>query len=187
MEWWQIPLIILGLALDDFIVMMGKGATLKDLTVGDCLKYSVIYGVVNVLAVSVGYLCAYLFKNLLNARLNSMIAVLILFAIGVYFLAKSLRMQKIEERLDLSFNSRKCLRLALLTCLGTVFMSITAGLIKMAFLHVALWAFGICTGCVYLALNVGYRYGYRYEKGIETVGSLTLIIMSVRLGLKFLV
>ena len=65
MNIWMMMLPCIGLALDDFILMMGKGATLKDLTTEKTTAYAGIFGFVNLCAALIGYLIALLFGGLL--------------------------------------------------------------------------------------------------------------------------
>ena len=51
---WIMMLPCIGLALDDFILMMGKGATLKDLTTEKTMAYAGIFGSVNLAAALIG-------------------------------------------------------------------------------------------------------------------------------------
>ena len=50
MNIWMMMLPCIGLALDDFILMMGKGATLKDLTTEKTVAYASMFGGVNLAA-----------------------------------------------------------------------------------------------------------------------------------------
>ena len=186
MNIWMMMLPCIGLALDDFILMMGKGATLKDLTTEKTTAYAGIFGFVNLCAALFGYLIALLFGGLLVVKVNAMICALIFLALGMWFVHKALTRKGIVERLDLSFNWKQCVKMAIITNITTIFYGMANGMMGSSLILLLLCAYLTCFVAVFVALRIGYAYGYRYGRGIQGVGGALLLIMALSVWFKFL-
>ena len=183
---WIMMLPCIGLALDDFILMMGKGATLKDLTTEKTMAYASIFGSVNLAAALIGYLIALLFGGLLVLRVNAMICALIFLVLGMWFVHKALTRKGIVERLDLNFNWKQCAKMALLTNITTIFYGMANGMMGSSLILLLLCAYLTCFVAVFVALRIGYAYGYRFGRGIQGIGGTLLLLMALSVWLKFL-
>ena len=183
---WIMMLPCIGLALDDFILMMGKGATLKDLTTEKTMAYASIFGSVNLAAALIGYLIALLFGGLLVVRVNAMICSLIFLLLGMWFVHKALTRKGIVERLDLNFNWKQCAKMAMLTNITTIFYGMANGMMGSSLILLLLCAYLTCFVAVFVALRIGYAYGYRFGRGIQGIGGALLLLMALSVWLKFL-
>lgn len=186
MGFWIMMLPCIGLALDDFILMMGKGATLKDLTVERTAAYAGIFGFVNMVAALIGYLIALVFGGFLMVKLNAVICALIFLLLGMLFVHKALTRKGVVERLDLSFNWKQCAKIAALTNITTIFYGMANGVMGASLFLLLLCAYLTCFIAVFLALRIGYSYGYRYGRGIQGVGGALLLLMALSVWMKFL-
>lgn len=186
MSVWMMMLACIGLALDDFILMMGKGATLKDLTAEKTMAYAGIFGLVNLAAALVGYLISSLFENLLMIKLNATLCALIFLLLGLLFVHKAVTRKHFEERLDLNFEWKMCARIAAVTNITTVFYGIGNGLMNTSLFQLLLCAFVTCFVAVLAALRIGYNYGYRFARGIQGVGGALLLLMALNVWFVFL-
>ena len=183
---WIMMLPCIGLALDDFILMMGKVATLKDLTTEKTMAYASIFGSVNLAAALIGYLIALLFGGLLVVRVNAMICSLIFLLLGMWFVHKALTRKGIVERLDLNFNWKQCAKMAMLTNITTIFYGMANGMMGSSLILLLLCAYLTCFVAVFAALRIGYAYGYRFGRGIQGIGGALLLLMALSVWLKFL-
>ncbi len=186
MSIWTIMIACVGLSLDDFILMMGKGATLKDLTAEKTITYSGIFGLVNVCAALFGYLISIMFENLLMIKLNVAICALIFMILGFLFVHKAATRKGIEERLDLSFNAQRCAKMAIVTNITTIFFGVGNGLMNSSLIVLLLCAFLACFAAVLIALRIGYNYGYRYARIIQGCGGALLLLMALNLWARYL-
>lgn len=175
-----------GLALDDFILMMGKGATLKDLTAEKTISYAGIFGFVNLMMALTGYLFSSLFENMWMIKVNATLCALIFLLLGLLFVHKAVTRKNIEERLDLSFNRKQCAKIAAITNITTLFYGVGNGLMNTSLLLLMLCAFATCFVAVLSALRIGYSYGYRFARGIQGVGGALLLLMAVNVWFVFL-
>ena len=186
MSFWIMLLGCIGLTLDDFILMMGKGATLKDLTAEKTTAYAVIFGLVNAGTAFVGYLFSGLFENMLMFKINATLCTLIFLLLGLLFIHKAITRRSIEEKLDLSFNYKICVKMAFIANITTFFFGAGNGLMNTSLFALLICAFVTCFGTVVVALRIGYTYGYRYGRLIQGIGGALLLSMSLHIWMKFL-
>lgn len=186
MNFWIMMFACVGLALDDFILMMGKGATLKDLTAERTLAYAGIFGTVNMCAALLGYLISGLFENILMLKLSATLCALILLLLGLLFAHKAVTRGEIVERLDLTFDWKKCVKVAMMTNLTTIFYGAGNGLMNTSLWMLLVCAFVTCFAAVTIALRIGYSHGYRYGRGVQIVGAALLILVALSIWMKFL-
>ena len=186
MNIWMMMLPCIGLALDDFILMMGKGATLKDLTTEKTVAYASVFGGVNLAAALLGYLVALLFGGLLVIKINATICALIFLVLGMWFVHKAFTRKGIVERLDLNFNWKQCVKMAMITNITTIFYGMANGMMGSSLILLLLCAYLTCFIAVFVALRIGYAYGYRYGRGIQGIGGALLLLMALSVWLKFL-
>lgn len=187
MENYYIYLIFLGLCLDGFIVMMKKGATIKDLSFAKMLIYSLIFSVVSILAVILGYMCATIFVNTPIKNLNELASVLVLFGLGIIFVARALFNQGFLETLDNSFTLSKCWSLALLSNIDTLLVGFSLSLIDVNILLQIILSLIFSFISVFTSLKIGYTYGLRFSRFIQTVGGVILTILSVVIAFRFII
>lgn len=186
MNFWVLLLGCIGLNLDDFILMMGKGATLKDLTAQKTCAYAVIFGLVNASAALVGYLFSGLFENVLILKINVTLCALIFLLIGLFFVHKTMTRRGIEEKLDLSFNYKICMKIAVIANITTFFFGVGNGLMNASLLMMLLMAFITCFIAVLTALRIGYNHGVRYARIIQGIGGALLIAMAANIWMMLL-
>lgn len=186
MSLWIMLLGCIGLNLDDFILMMGKGATLKDLTAEKTAAYAGIFGLANALAALIGYMISGLFESMLMLRINATLCALIFLLLGLLFVHKTLTRRNIEEKLDLNFNYKICAKMAVFANITTVFFGAGNGLVSSSLWMLLLFAFVTCFVTVTAALRIGYSHGYRYARVIQGIGGAVLLLMALNIWMKFL-
>ncbi len=91
-------LIFLGLSIDGFVVMMNKGAQLRNLNLKKMLLYSLEFAGVATVMFMLGYLGSEPFvMSIEKARIEIMIASCIVFFIGTLLIVKSKMNKGFEE------------------------------------------------------------------------------------------
>lgn len=186
MSIWTIMLACIGLSLDDFILMMGKGATLKDLTAEKTVSYAGIFGMTNMTTALLGYLFSSLFENMLMFKLNATLCSLIFMLLGLLFVHKAVTKGGIVEKLDLTFDWKQCAKIAILTNLTTFFFGVGNGLMNTSLIYLLLCAFVTCFAAVTIALRIGYNYGYAHARIIHVIGGTLLMLMAFNIWSRFL-
>ena len=88
--------------------MMDKGATMRKLELKKAMLYSLVYSLAAEILLLIGYLISFIFTGFLTSKMKLFIAIILIFTIGVYIFFKSLKREESEERVDDSFNLKKC-------------------------------------------------------------------------------
>ena len=178
MELSHALIVLLCFSLDGFVVMLKKGASLRELPIRSGLVYSAIFSLVNTGALAAGYLFALLFREFMSRRVEVLTAILIVFALGVFFTTRAIHSHWEEERLDRNFNEMNCLRLALRCAGGTVLIGIGCFLIGLPFLPVLLMTAGITFVFILLALYLGYNLGSPMARTVSILNGILMMLFS---------
>lgn len=174
-------IVLLCLSLDGFVVMLKKGASLRELPLRKGITYALIFAGVNCAATALGYLLGIIFQGLLSPQAETLTAILIVFAIGIFFLTRAVHAVHTEERLDKSFNEKNCLRLALRTSPGSVLVGIGCYLLGFPFLPVILMVLGITFFFILAAMYIGYHEGSKLAGCVEIADGCLMVVYSVYL------
>jgi len=186
MRWIDAALIFLGLSLDSFVVMMNKGATIRDLSFGKTLAYALIHVVMNLAAVLVGYGISYGLKGIMSVHIQALTGCLIIFGMGVFLATRAWKYRDTEEKLDRDFDYGKCAVLAAWTCIDTLFIG-ACFCFNGVSLGVSLLLAGVITFLtIFLAMRIGYRWGSGYSRPVAMTGGILMIIFSIYLLSVFL-
>lgn len=174
-------LIVIGLSLDGFVVMMDKGATIRNLDLKKSVSYAAIFGVISIMAVVCGYGICACFKSILPEAIEVMIACLLIFAIGMLITVRAFKNKALEERLDDSFDVKKCVRIAAVTNIDMLLIGTS-----FSFFGITLWESialaGIITFVMILiALKLGYSQGSHYHRAMAMIGGMLMMAFSVYL------
>lgn len=168
-----------GLSMDSCIEIMEKGATLKKVSLQQNILYPLTFAVVNMFFLGLGCFLAYLLSSVIVIKTLAVFAIVILICEGLYFLKKGFSRKIFIERLDKNFNYQMCLKKAALTSIDNFLCGISLSLIGVDFdaiiLIGAIIAFLIYT----LGIRVGYIYGARWQKGLDIMEGVCLIIYAI--------
>lgn len=173
-------LIFLGMSLDSFVVMMHKGATLRNLTLKNTILYSLIYALISLGIFLCGYGVSVFFAGILpDGRVQIGAASLILLAVGLFVFIKSARHSEFVEKLDRNFDCRKLCRLALITNIDTFFVGAGFQLLGVPLGYAVLAAFLISFLTVFVSLETGYYHGAGFERTVGMSGGALMIVFSL--------
>lgn len=181
MRGYQAVLLFIGLSLDSFVVMMNKAATLRNLTFRKSLLFSLIFSLMNAVAVLCGYGLSSIFMRMKNDRVEMAVACLIVFAIGIFLTTRSYRLKDIEEKCDPDFGYRECFRLAAGTSIDTLFLATSFSFLDISLSAGLCYAFLVTFVTILVALYVGYSLGSRYSRTLGMSGGALMIILSIYL------
>ena len=174
-----IVLLFFGLAMDSGIVMMEKGASIKDLDIRKTIKYPLIFAVTNIVFLLGGYLFSKVLSNIVDNKFLIDLAMIILFCEGVLFLHRALFYKGFEEKLDRQFNDHKCIALACLTSMDTLCAGICLGLLRSHLYRMMIISFITIFFVTMLGLRFGYSYGAKYQKIFEFIEGACIILFSI--------
>ncbi|NCB32751.1 MAG: hypothetical protein EOM64_02515 [Erysipelotrichia bacterium] len=181
MRVFQAVLIFIGLSLDCFVLMMNQGAKLTNLKTRDSICYALIYAMVNVGSVLLGYAISFVLKDVLSDKLEILIACLAIFTLGCYMMIKSFRAQAVVEQADKKFNCKKCFELALVTSFDTLFLGVCFSFLGISLLCAMLLSFAVTFIAIIVAVQIGYNLGSSYTRAVGMSGGSLMIIFALYL------
>ena len=181
MELIHAVLIFLGLSLDSFVIMMNKGATVRDLSLRKSVLYALIHVCTNILAVILGYGISFLLKGIMPARIQVFTACLIIFGMGVFLATRAWKYRNAEERLDRNFDWKRCLVLAAGTSIDTLFLAAGFSFYGIPLAESVLLAGSVTFITILTALRIGYIWGSGYSRPVAMAGGVLMAGFSVYL------
>lgn len=173
-------LIAIGLAMDAFAVSVGKGVTLKRVTMRHAITAGVWFGGFQALMPIVGYLVGVRFSSFVTS-VDHWIAFGLLVVIGLNMIREAVWGD--EESHTSDFGLRTMLLMAIATSIDALAVGIS-----LAFLDVNIWTSAVVIGIVTLLLSgvgvyLGSLFGSRLGAKAGIVGGVILIAI----GLKILI
>ena len=177
----QAVFICLGLSLDGFVLMMDKGATMRKLELKKAMLYSLVYSLAAEILLLIGYLISFIFTGFLTSKMKLFIAIILIFTIGVYIFFKSLKREESEERVDDSFNLKKCFKLAIFTNIDTLCLGIGFSFSKIEIIVSVLMIFVISFIVILIAQYIGYTQGAKHTRIFGVSGGMLIIVFSIYL------
>ena len=181
MSIWEILLLAIGVSMDAFAVSIGKGLTVKKVTVREPLCVALWFGGFQALMPLIGYFLGSSFADLVT-KVDHWIAFGLLALIGGNMVREALQGGE-EKPADSSFAFKNMLLLAIATSIDALAVGVS-----LAFLQVNIWLavaiIGLTTACFSaVGLLIGKKVGSRFHSGAELLGGIILIAI----GLKILI
>ena len=177
----ELVITCLALSLDCFVVMMGRGAVMNPQEHRRSPINSLIFSGCTLLVILLGSLAGVFIKSKLLLHVNQFIAALILFALGCFLLVQVFRQKDFEERHDNTFNYKKVFILGMITSADMFLLGTSVTLLAVQPLTVCIVATIITFLVVELGQQIGYRLGMAYRKTFFTIGSIVLLLMSIKI------
>ncbi|MCI5774150.1 MAG: manganese efflux pump MntP family protein [Erysipelotrichaceae bacterium] len=168
-----------GLSMDSCIEIMEKGATLKEVNWKQNILYPLMFALVNMLFLGLGYLLAYLLSSVVVIKTLAIVAIVILICEGVYFLKKGFSRTVFIEKLDRNFNYQTCLKKAALTSIDNFLCGISLSLIGVSFNEVILFGALLSFVIYVIGIRFGYTCGARWQKGLDIIEGICLIAYAI--------
>lgn len=171
-----------GLAMDAFAVAVGKGLSMKRLSLKNAGEIGFYFGFFQALMPIIGYFLGIGFKEYITS-IDHWVAFILLGLIGANMIKEAFGD---EEEVDDDLSFKTMLILAIATSIDALAVGIT-----FAFLHVnigyAALIIGVTTFVIsVLGVKIGHVFGLRYKSKAEIAGGLILIVMGCKILLEHL-
>lgn len=172
----------IGLAMDAFAVAVGKGLSMKRLSLKNAGLIGFYFGFFQALMPVIGYFLGIGFKEYITS-IDHWVAFILLGLIGANMIKEAFGD---EEEVDDDLSFKTMLILAIATSIDALAVGIT-----FAFLHVnigyAALIIGVTTFVIsVLGVKIGHVFGLRYKSKAEIAGGLILIVMGCKILLEHL-
>ena len=182
MEFIEIVIIGVGLAMDAFAVSVCKGLSTRKLQLKHSLICGGYFGLFQGMMPLIGYFLGVQFKNKIES-IDHWIAFILLGLIGLNMIKEAFGD---EECCDPDFSFKAMLPLAVATSIDALAIGVT-----FAFLNVniffAITIIAITTFIISMAgVKIGHVFGSRYKSKAEIAGGIILILMGLKILLEHL-
>lgn len=176
----ELLLIAIGLAMDAFAVSVGKGVTLKRVTMRHALTAGMWFGGFQALMPIVGYIVGVRFSSFVTS-IDHWIAFGLLVVIGLNMIREAVWGD--EESHTSDFGLKTMLLMAIATSIDALAVGIS-----LAFLGVNIWVSAAVIGIVTLLLSgVGVYLGSLFGSRLGTKAGIVGGIILIAIGLKILI
>ncbi len=183
MNFVEILLIGIGLAMDAFAVSIGKGLSMKKMNWKKAIIVGLYFGIFQGLMPIIGFFLGYSFESLVR-QIDHWIAFFLLVAIGMNMVREALK--KDEEGRNDSVAFKVMIILAIATSIDALTIGITFAFLQVNILTSAL-IIGVITFLIsILGVKIGNKFGSKYESKSEAIGGLILILMGLKILLEHL-
>ncbi len=172
--------IAVGLSMDAFAVSIASGCSEKNEKFGRILRMALFFGGFQFLMPLVGWLSGLEIRNLLSS-VDYLIAFGLLFLVGAKMIYESTRM---KENKSCPTDLGPLFLLSIATSIDALAVGLSLSFLNSLIILPAL-IIGIVTFFFSLAgFFIGKRFGHLFEKRIEIIGGLILIILGFKILLE---
>ena len=180
----ELLVIAIGLSMDAFAVSVCKGLATKTVRLRHMLKAGLWFGGFQGLMPLLGYLCGSAFQAYIEAY-DHWIAFVLLSFLGIKTIREAWKHE--AEPVSDSFAASELLPLAIATSIDALAVGVTFAILPDVQIFAAVGAIAAVT-LIFCAIGVklGNLFGSRYQKPVEVVGGIILILMGAKILLEHL-
>lgn len=183
MNWIENLLIIAGISLDIFALMECQGSLIAKV---DKKQLTVVCGLVAVWqmgALALGnYLSVLLYQNATAQKekfLGLVIAAVIFFCLGIHFIIKAIKNERINEQRKERIYIRQILPMAAMTSVYTLLAGLAFGFLGTSLLLMLVTIVCITIAEVVLGIYTGYHFGFVHKTKAYIGGAVLLWIAGI--------
>ena len=183
MNFIEIFLIGISLAVDAFVVSICKGLSMKKYEVKKGLIIGIYFGIFQGIMPIIGYLLGTTFENLITS-IDHWIAFVLLLTIGANMIREAL--SEYEETSNDKVDIRTMIPLAVATSIDALAIGITFAFLKVNILTATIIITITTFILSIIGTKIGNKFGIKYKNKAELIGGLILIIMGIKILLEHL-
>ncbi len=179
MDLFTIIAIAVGLSIDAFAVAVAGGISIRPLQFKHALKIALAFGLFQALMPVIGWLAGVTMAGYI-ARYDHWVAFALLAFIGGRMIHNSLSGVKESTTMDLLRNAT-LLMLAIATSIDALAIGISFALLDVSILKPILYIGAITFVLSLAGVYIGNRMGGFFEKKLELIGGVILILIGMRI------
>ncbi len=178
---FELFVMALVLSMDAFAVAVCKGLALKNVKVKNCIWIGLWFGAFQALMPTVGYFCARLFSEYVNA-FSHWIAFGLLAFLGVNMIREAMEE---EEEANCDICVKEMLILAVATSIDAMAAGVSFAMIENFAIFHAVAFIGVTTFFLSaIGTKIGSVVGTKYNKRAEVAGGIVLIFLGFKIVLE---
>lgn len=183
MNFIEIFLIGISLAVDAFAVSICKGLSMKKYEVKKGLIIGIYFGIFQGIMPIIGYLLGTTFENLITS-IDHWIAFVLLLTIGANMIREALSSD--EETNNDKVDIKTMIPLAVATSIDALAIGITFAFLKVNILTATIIITITTFILSIIGTKIGNKFGTKYKSKAEFIGGLILILMGIKILLEHL-
>ncbi len=183
MNYIEIILISIGLAMDAFTVAICKGLAMKHGSTKKGVIVALYFGIFQALMPFLGYVLGIKFEKIVDS-LDHWIACVLLVSIGISMIKESIKQGNDDISDDVGFKTM--IVLAIATSIDALAVGVSFAFLKVKILS-SLIFIGIITFCMsFIGVKIGNKFGDKLKNKSEILGGIILILMGIKILLDHL-
>ena len=181
MDFFEIMVIGIGLAMDAFAISICKGLAIQKVDLKKMFIISGYFGLFQMIMPLTGYFLGNSFQHIIY-KIDHWIALILLLGIGLNMIKEAFS-KDLEERDD-SLDVKTMLVLAIATSIDALAVGITFGFLE-ANILLAVCIIGIVTFILCsIGVKLGNKFGNKFQNKAEVFGGIILILMGIKILLE---
>ena len=182
MTFLEILFVAVALSMDAFAVAVGKGLSMKRLSLKNAGLVGFYFGFFQALMPGIGYFLGIGFKDYITS-IDHWVAFILLGLIGANMIKEAFGD---EEDVDDDLSFKTMLILAIATSIDALAVGITFAFLQVNILYAAL-IIGVTTFVIsVIGVKIGHVFGLKYKSKAEIAGGIILIAMGCKILLEHL-
>ena len=178
MDYFEILLVGIGLAMDAFAVSVCKGLSVSSVSLKNMIIVGEYFGIFQALMPMIGFFLGNFFGNII-VQIDHWVAFVLLGMIGFNMLKDSFSSENISY--DGCFAFKTMFPLAVATSIDALTVGITFAFLKVNIFE-AILIIGIVTFVMsMIGVFIGNRFGNKYGNKAQIIGGVILILMGCRI------
>lgn len=184
MNYIQLVLIAIGLAMDAFAAAISKGLCLSQIKHSNAFVIAMFFGVFQAVMFFLGWLLAKSFASYISA-IDHWLAFFILSFIGGKIIIETIKSKNIECCSTNTLDIKNVFYLAIATSLDALAVGVTFAIFPEVNIYISMIIVGFVTFVLsFIGVFIGHFFGLKYKKISEILGGLILILIGVKILLE---
>lgn len=179
MDLFTILMIAIGLSIDAFAVSVTGGATIRTLKFSHALRIALAFGIFQALMPVVGWAAGVTLEQYIKDY-DHWIAFILLALIGGRMIYNSLSQKPDSEPLDI-LKITTLLLLAVATSIDALAIGVSFALLDVSIVRPVLYIGLVTSALCLVGVYIGNRIGSFFEKKLEFIGGVILILIGGRI------
>lgn len=183
MGWIENLLIVAGASLEIFAALECQGSLVSKVNKKQLSIICVLVTLFQLASMYVGYFLSTLVirKNPVSdeALLGEILSIAILFCLGIRLIAKAIRNEMLEERLQSHISLRRIVRIAAVTSLYTILAGIAFGFLSTSLVIILIMVAVLSVVCIIAGVYTGYHFGFEQKTKVYIIGAILFWVAGI--------
>lgn len=187
MNTYETILIICLLTVDNFNIMLTKGACIQQLDLKTASVHSGLFSIINVIMIMLGFSVTQIFNLQIMQRTRVIVAATLFFIISLIFFYRATQSKQNQvEKLDYNFTLKKSFIYAVVSGLDIFLLGISLSILNISLFNILFIVLVVTFIGVFSGLWIGYYQGMKYQVLTNLLAGGLFVCCSVLVLTRFL-